>query len=45
MSKMIEQFYDDTSPEIWNKVLGDELHYHCGWGEGDIFFNGVKIFL
>ena len=41
MSKMIEQFYDETSPDIWKKVIGEDLHYHYGWGEGDIFFNAV----
>ena len=42
MSKIIEQFYDETSPEIWKRVIGEDLHYHYGWGEGDIFFNAVK---
>ena len=42
MSKIIEQFYDETSPEIWKRVIGEDLHYHYGLGEGDIFFNAVK---
>ena len=42
MNKKVEQFYDETSPDIWKKVIGEDLHYHYGWGEGDIFFNAVK---
>ena len=38
----VGNFYDDTSPEIWKKVIGEDLHYHVGWGEGDIFYNAVK---
>ena len=38
----IDEFYDDTSPEIWKKVIGNDLHYHVGWGEGDILYNAVE---
>lgn len=38
----VSEFYDDTSPKTWQKVIGKDLHYHVGWGEGDIFFNAVK---
>ena len=38
----VNEFYDDTSPEIWKKVIGNDLHYHVGWGEGDILYNAVK---
>ena len=38
----VDEFYDDTSPEIWKKVIGNDLHYHVGWGEGDILYNAVK---
>lgn len=38
----VDEFYDDTSPEIWKKVIGNDLHYHVGWGDGDILYNAVK---
>ena len=38
----VDEFYDDTLPEIWKKVIGNDLHYHVGWGEGDILYNAVK---
>jgi len=38
----VQELYDDTSPEIWKKVIGEDLHYHVGWGEGDILYNAVK---
>lgn len=38
----ISDFYSDTNPEIWKKVLGEDLHYHVGWGEGDIMYNSVQ---
>ncbi len=38
----VNEFYDDTSPEIWKKVIGNDLHYHVGWGEGDILYNAIK---
>ena len=38
----VHELYDDTSPEIWKKVIGEDLHYHVGWGEGDILYNAVK---
>ena len=33
----ISKFYDDSPPDIWKIILGDDLHYHVGWGNGDIF--------
>ena len=38
----VNEFYDDTLPEIWKKVIGNDLHYHVGWGDGDILYNAVK---
>ena len=38
----VDEFYDDTLPEIWKKVIGNDLHYHVGWGEGDILYNAIK---
>lgn len=38
----VSELYDDTSPEVWKKVIGNDLHYHVGWGEGDILYNAVK---
>ena len=38
----VDDFYDDTSPEIWKKVIGNDLHYHVGWGDGDILYNAIK---
>ena len=38
----VDEFYDDTSPEIWKKVIGNDLHYHVGWGDGDILYNAIK---
>lgn len=38
----VKKLYDDTSPEIWKKVIGKDLHYHVGWGEGDILYNAVE---
>ena len=38
----VNKFYDDTSPEVWKKIIGKDLHYHVGWGEGDIFYNSVE---
>ena len=38
----VQKLYDDTSPEIWKKVIGEDLHYHVGWGEGDILYNAVE---
>ena len=38
----VPELYDDTSPEIWKKVIGEDLHYHVGWGEGDILYNAVE---
>ena len=38
----VDEFYDDTLPEIWKKVIGNDLHYHVGWGDGDILYNAVK---
>ena len=38
----VNELYDDTSPEIWKRVIGDDLHYHVGWGDGDILFNAIQ---
>ena len=38
----VDEFYDDTLPETWKKVIGNDLHYHVGWGDGDILYNAVK---
>ena len=38
----VNEFYDDTSPEIWKRVIGNDLHYHVGWGDGDILYNAIK---
>ena len=38
----VSEFYDDTSRKTWQKVIGKDLHYHVGWGEGNIFYNAVK---
>ena len=40
----VGEFYDDTSPEIWKKVIGEDLHYHVGWGEGDILYNACLLY-
>ena len=33
----VSEFYDDTSPKTWQKVIGEDLHYHVGWVK-EIFF-------
>ena len=38
----VDEFYDDTLPETWKKVIGNDLHYHVGWGDGDILYNAVR---
>lgn len=38
----ISDFYSDTDPEVWKKVLGEDLHYHIGWGNGDIMYNAIQ---
>ena len=38
----VGEFYDDTSPEVWKKAIGEDLHYHVGWGEGDILYNAIE---
>ena len=38
----VSEFYDDTSPAIWKRVIGEDLHYHVGWGEGDILYNAIQ---
>jgi cyclopropane fatty-acyl-phospholipid synthase-like methyltransferase len=38
----LRKFYSDTSPQLWKKVLGEDLHYHVGWGNGDIMYNAVQ---
>ena len=37
----IPEFYSE-SIDIWKKILGKDLHYHIGWGEGDIFYNAIE---
>ena len=39
----ISKFYDDSPPDIWKIILGDDLHYHVGWGDGDIFYNSIAV--
>tara|TARA_Y100001963_G_scaffold82081_1_gene113834 strand:+ start:40 stop:771 length:732 start_codon:yes stop_codon:yes gene_type:complete len=38
----LKEFYDNTSPVIWKKVIGEDLHYHLGWGEGNILYNAIE---
>lgn len=38
----VQELYDDTCPELWKQVIGEDLHYHVGWGEGDILHNAVE---
>ena len=38
----VGEFYDDTSPEVWKKAIGEDLHYHVGWGEGNILYNAIE---
>ena len=38
----VSDFYDDTPIDTWKKVIGNDLHYHVGWGEGDLLKNSVK---
>ena len=38
----IEEFYSDESIDVWKKVIGQDLHYHIGWGDGDIFYNAIE---
>tara|TARA_B100000902_G_scaffold245148_1_gene232092 strand:- start:600 stop:1334 length:735 start_codon:yes stop_codon:yes gene_type:complete len=38
----VGEFYDDTSTEVWKKAIGEDLHYHVGWGEGDILYNAIE---
>ena len=37
----IKNFYNQ-SPKLWKTILGNDLHYHVGWGDGDIFYNSIK---
>jgi SAM-dependent methyltransferase len=37
----ISDFYSDADPNVWKKVLGEDIHYHVGWGEGDILYNAI----
>jgi hypothetical protein len=41
-TESVSEFYDDTPAKLWKKVIGDDLHYHLGWGDGDIFYNSIK---
>ena len=38
----VGDFYDDTPVDTWKKVIGNDLHYHLGWGNGDMFENAVE---
>ena len=38
----IKEFYSDESLDVWKKVIGQDLHYHVGWGDGDIFYNAIE---
>ncbi len=38
----IKEFYSDESIDVWKKVIGQDLHYHVGWGDGDIFYNAIE---
>ena len=38
----VSDFYDDVSVNTWKKIIGDDLHYHVGWGEGDLFANSIR---
>ena len=37
----LPEFYSE-SIDVWKKILGQDLHYHIGWGEGDIFYNAIE---
>ena len=37
----VHELYD-TSPEVWKKVIGEDLHYPRWLGEGDILHNAVE---
>ena len=37
----LPEFYSE-SIDVWKKILGNDLHYHVGWGEGDIFYNAIQ---
>ena len=39
----LPEFYSE-SIDVWKKILGNDLHYHVGWGEGDIFYNAIQHF-
>ena len=41
MKMDINNFYNQ-SPALWKTILGEDLHYHVGWGDGDIFYNSIK---
>ena len=38
----IKEFYSDESIDVWKRVIGQDLHYHIGWGEGDILYNAIE---
>ena len=40
----IKNFYNQ-SPKLWKTILGNDLHYHVGWGDGDIFLIQSNIFI
>ena len=37
----LPEFYSE-SIDVWKKVLGQDLHYHIGWGTGDILYNAIE---
>ena len=42
MKMNVKEFYSDESIDVWKKVLGNDLHYHVGWGKGDILYNAIE---
>ena len=38
----VKEFYSDESIDVWKKVIGQDLHYHIGWGKGDILYNAIE---
>ena len=41
-SLKVSVFYDDVPVNTWKKIIGDDLHYHVGWGEGDLLANSIR---
>lgn len=39
----IDQFYSELPPEVWQPIIGEQLHYHFGrYLPGDSFEDGVQ---